>query len=26
VSGIDYTLIYIRRAQVVVRERASHRH
>jgi cardiolipin synthase len=26
VSGIDYTLIYIRRAQVVVRERAAHRH
>ena len=26
VSGIDYTLIYVRRAQVVVRERASRRH
>ena len=25
VSGIDYTLIYIRRAQAVVRDRASHR-
>ncbi len=26
VSGIDYTLIYVRRAQIVVRERASRRH
>jgi cardiolipin synthase (CMP-forming) len=26
VSGIDYTLIYVRRAQAVVRDRASHRH
>ncbi len=26
VSGIDYTLIYVRRAQVVVRERAARRH
>jgi cardiolipin synthase len=26
VSGIDYTLIYVRRAQAVVRERASRRH
>jgi cardiolipin synthase len=25
VSGIDYTLIYVRRAQAVVRDRASHR-
>ena len=26
VSGIDYTLIYVRRAQAVVRERTSRRH
>jgi len=26
VSGIDYTLIYVRRAQAVVRERSSRRH
>jgi len=26
VSGIDYTLIYVRRAQAVVRERSPQRH